>query len=296
MTESNPKDKWTQWLLERRHGGDEALHRRMLAWLEPMRDKVLEHASLAGDETLLDVGCGDGLIGFGALNSLPDGKVIFSDISQDLLTHTQALAAEMGVDVSARCDFVQADAATLEPFGDASVDVVTTRSVLIYVKDKRAAFESFYRVLKQGGTFSLFEPINSFGHPQPPHLFYGFDASPVQELAEKVKAIYQAIQPDDDPMLDFDERDLIRFAEEAGFREVNLELVASITPFRASEMPDWDSMLNTAPNPLVPTLREAVQQALTADEQPRFLNYMRKQVEAGNGQSRRAVAYLWGEK
>ena len=43
---------------------------------------------------------------------------------------------------------------------DGSVDVVTTRSVLIYVKDKAAALREFYRVLKPGGRVSLFEPIN----------------------------------------------------------------------------------------------------------------------------------------
>ena len=42
------------------------------------------------------------------------------------------------------------------------MDIVTTRSVLIYVEDKRRAFEEFFRVLKPGGRISLFEPINRF--------------------------------------------------------------------------------------------------------------------------------------
>jgi len=41
---------------------------------------------------------------------------------------------------------------------DASVDVVTTRSVLIYVRDKRRAFGEFARVLRPGGWISIFEP------------------------------------------------------------------------------------------------------------------------------------------
>ena len=48
----------------------------------PVREKVLENAGLREAETLLDVGTGDGLIAFGALERVGrGGKVIFSDIS-----------------------------------------------------------------------------------------------------------------------------------------------------------------------------------------------------------------------
>ena len=55
-------------------------------YLYPLRDKVLSHTLLGEGEVLLDVGCGDGLIGFGALDKVKTSQVIFSDISQDLLT------------------------------------------------------------------------------------------------------------------------------------------------------------------------------------------------------------------
>jgi len=48
----------------------------------------------------------------------------------------------------------------LDPIQSESVDVATTRSVLIYVPDKRAAFAALHRVLRLGGRISLFEPIN----------------------------------------------------------------------------------------------------------------------------------------
>ena len=118
------------------------------------------------------------------------------------------LAQEMGV--ADRCEFLLASADDLSGVEDDSVDVVTTRSVLIYVEDKRRAFEEFFRVLKPGGRVSIFEPINSFKQPEPPHLFLGYDVTPVQELAKKVMAVFERIQPvDTDPMLDFDERDLL---------------------------------------------------------------------------------------
>jgi SAM-dependent methyltransferase len=39
---------------------------------------------------------------------------------------------------------------------------VTTRSVLIYVQHKDAAFREFHRVLRPGGRVSIFEPINNY--------------------------------------------------------------------------------------------------------------------------------------
>ncbi len=61
------KDMWSQWLLNRRFGGDPARMKMVIDHLYPVRDKVLSHISVAENETLLDVGCGDGLISFGAL-------------------------------------------------------------------------------------------------------------------------------------------------------------------------------------------------------------------------------------
>ena len=56
-----------------------------MGFLLPVRDRVLRNAALTGGETLLDVGAGDGLIAFGALELIGEGgRVIFSDISQDL--------------------------------------------------------------------------------------------------------------------------------------------------------------------------------------------------------------------
>jgi ubiquinone/menaquinone biosynthesis C-methylase UbiE len=78
------------------------------------------------------------------------------------------------------CEFVFASADDLSPLVDASVDVVTTRSVLIYVSAKQQAFKEFYRVLKPKGRLSIFEPINRFAYPEPPHIFMGYDITPVR--------------------------------------------------------------------------------------------------------------------
>jgi len=282
-------------LLERRFGGDQALLERTLqAFLFPIRDKILDRASLQENETLLDVGCGDGLVAFGALERLKAGRVIFSDVSQELLEHSARLAGQMGV--TDRCEFVTASAEDLAAIPDGSVDVVTTRSVLIYVADKAKAFGEFYRVLRGNGRISLFEPINSFGYPPPRHSFFGsFDVTPVMDIADKIKAVYRALQPPEtDPMLNFDERDLFSLAEKAGFAEIDLELKLELKP--NPDILTWDVFLKRAGNPKIPSLAEAMDDVLSDSEKERFIAHVRPQVESGKGQIRSALAYLCATK
>jgi arsenite methyltransferase len=286
------RDIWADWLRERRFGGDDEETRRGLEQLARARERVLDRAELAAGETLLDVGCGDGLIAFGAL-ARGAGEVVFSDISQPLLDDSRALAEQAGV--VDRCRFVVATADDLTPVPDESVDVVTTRSVLIYVQDKARAFAEFFRVLRPGGRISLFEPINRFGSAQRRHgSFWGFDLGEIGDLAEKVNAVYDAIQPlNEDPMLDFDERDLLALAEDAGFFPLHLELETDVEPSRATS---WEAFANVAGNPRIPTIAEAMAQVLTSAEQSRLADHLQPLVESGGGIWRLATAYLSGRK
>jgi ubiquinone/menaquinone biosynthesis C-methylase UbiE len=265
---------------------------KMLDRLYPIRDKVLSHIELKDGETLLDVGCGDGLIAFGALEKFKSCRVIFSDISEDLLNHAQTLAKEMNL--QDRCQFLHASADDLSMLNNESADAVTTRSVLIYVSTKQQAFSEFHRVLKPGGQLSIFEPINRFAFPEPTGRFAGYDVTPVMEIAQKLKDVYLRIQPPDtDPMTDFDERNLVAYAEKAGFREIHLELEIEIKP---RESGNWEEFIRAAGNPKIPTLEEAIQQALTLDEAEIFVNYLRPRVESNQGVNRFARAYLWAVK
>jgi ubiquinone/menaquinone biosynthesis C-methylase UbiE len=290
-------DIWAQWLLHRRHGGDAARLKSTLDRLVPIRERVLAGATLADGETLLDVGCGDGLIGLRALELTTDARVIFSDISQDLLDVVASLLREAQLDH--RCEFLLASAADLSALPDASVDAVALRSVLIYVAEKAQAFREFHRVLRTGGRLSIFEPINRFGHPQPAHLFWGYNVESIAPIASKVKAIYERLQPlDSDPMMDFDERDLIRWAEIAGLQQVHCELEVRVAPFHleADGPMSWQTFMGAAANPRIPTIEEAVAGALTPDEGAAFTAHLRPLVEAGAGISRSAVAWLSATK
>jgi arsenite methyltransferase len=281
-------DRWHRWLRDLRHGGDPEYREKLLtSFLYPVRDTVLDRARLSPGETLLDVGTGDGLIAFGALERLgPSGRVIFSDISQDLLDHCrEAATAEGLVD---QCEFVLAAA---DDLGEVTADVVTTRSVLIYVKDKEQAFREFRRVLKPGGRISLFEPINVLMSVADPDLFWGYEAGPVRDLADRLEQLYKSIQPlGIDPMVDFDERDLVRHAQQAGFTHIDLEL--KVTVQSDTEPVPWDRFLRMSYNPLIPPLADAMDQVLTPEEAERLTQHLRPLVESGRGRRRSALAYL----
>lgn len=252
---------------------------------------MLQRAKLVEGESVLDVGCGEALIGFGALER-GAASVTFSDISSDLLAFCQEVAADLGV--VERCRFVQAPADNLAPVESASVDLVTTRSVLIYVTDKAQAFGEFARVISPGGRISVYEPINRFAQSENTDCrFAGYDLSGLDQIAAKLRHLYEAIQPPDDPMLDFDERDLIQLAEEAGFFPIDLTLEAVVEPLSPR---DWDGLLDTAGNPNIPTLREAMDEALTASEREQLTRHLRPLVEQGRGTWRMAHAFLSANK
>jgi Methyltransferase domain len=90
--------------------------------LPAKRDVCWVGAAVRDGDVVLDVGCGEGLIGFGALTR-GASLVIVSNVSEDLLTFCCEAAAELGV--SERCRFLRASADDLSALGDAEVDVVT---------------------------------------------------------------------------------------------------------------------------------------------------------------------------
>jgi ubiquinone/menaquinone biosynthesis C-methylase UbiE len=282
-------DRWAQWLLTRRDGDSSVLRAHHASSLTAFRDGVLQRANLKPHDVVLDVGCGTGLVGFGALDRLgPSGRVIFSDVSLELLEECRRAAGG-----DERCSFVQASADDLAGIADASVDVVTTRSVLIYCERKATAFAEFHRVLRPGGRLSIFEPINRFLAQHRPQDVFGLGDPPVSDLIAKVHdACYRGTAEIARPMVDFDERDLLDWAVAAGFGAVELDYRAQLD-VPAGPITDWEALKRTAPNPLVPTYGEAIAATLTDEERERLDAYMTAVVAAGTPTRRTmATAYL----
>jgi len=279
-------------VLQRRDAGDVQVRQRGASLLAAYRDGVLDRAAVTDGDVLLDVGTGDGLIAFAALDRVgPGGQVVFSDISADLLAECRRRTAAAGL--LDRCRFVQLGADDLRGVADGSVDVVTTRSVLIYVQRKQAAFAEFFRVLRPGGRLSIFEPINSFAVAQAGCDLFGLDVAAVADLAAKVHRAYVSVPTGQDPMLNFDERDLLRWARAAGFAALELDYRAEVEVPEPLPTTDWEVLKKTAPNPLAPTFEEALAQTLTGQERDRFENHVRAVLAAGTpARKTLATAYL----
>ena len=91
-------------------------------------------------------------------------------------------------------------------------------------------------------------------------------------------------------MLDFDDRDLVGHAVEAGFTRLASNCGS---PCRTATQPvPWERFLRMSGNPLMPTLGEALERVLDPQGVAEFTDWLRPLVEAGNGRERIAMAYL----
>src|SRR5258708_37371973 len=265
-------DKWSRWLAETRFGGDQKSAELQIRALTKLRDRLLKKAGLSEGEVVLGVGAGEGLVGFGALELVgATGRVIFSDISDRLVEFTRAAAGEMGV--LDRCSFVTAGAEDLSAMESESVDLVTTRSVLIYVDDKPRAFREFFRLLKPGGRTALYEPIDDQRMTEYSDYWRrrawtdpdSAEGAPIKDLLERLDDHWEnRYRHVNDAMLNFYERDLLMMCVAAGFAAVHTELILGVG---AVPPMNWDTMMKSSGNPLIPTNGEVIREIFTPEEQ-----------------------------
>lgn len=133
-------------------------------WLKQrVRDSLLTMRRWRGDEVVLDVGCGRGLVAMGAARRVPDGSVKGIDLWQDvdLSANTPAafLANAEAAGVAGRVSVDTGDARAL-PYSDASFDVIGSMTAIHNIPDaagRAAAIAEMWRVLKPGGQMLIFD-------------------------------------------------------------------------------------------------------------------------------------------
>jgi ubiquinone/menaquinone biosynthesis C-methylase UbiE len=125
------------------------------------RDRILDLVSLKGSETILDVGCGRGLLLNGAARRLFSGEAVGIDVWQKKDQSgndphvTRANAMVEGV--AARIEIITSDMRKM-PFRNNRFDTIVSNIAihnLSSLEERRMALREIIRVLKPGGRFAI---------------------------------------------------------------------------------------------------------------------------------------------
>lgn len=127
------------------------------------RDRLLDSLKLRGDETVLDVGTGSGLLLAGAAKRLPSGRAVGVDVwsrsDRSNGNSASAIANARAEGVADRVELVDGDVRQL-PFPDATFDAVVASISIHNLQGRdereRACLE-IARVLKPGGRVALLD-------------------------------------------------------------------------------------------------------------------------------------------
>lgn len=127
------------------------------------RDKLLDELRLRGDETVLDAGCGHGLLLIGAARRLPRGRAVGLDLwsqkDQARNSREAALRNARIEGVADRVDVQDGDMRRM-PFPDAAFDAVVASLSIHNIPSREGrgkAIQEIVRVLKPGGQVALLD-------------------------------------------------------------------------------------------------------------------------------------------
>jgi len=121
--------------------------------------RLVEIAGIQAGDRVLDVAAGSGEPTMTAARAVgPEGKIVATDISPEMLAYARERAAAAGID---NVEFIEADASSLD-FPAESFDAALSRWGIIFEPEAEAAAGRIRRFLKPGGRMA----ISSWGPPE----------------------------------------------------------------------------------------------------------------------------------
>jgi trans-aconitate 2-methyltransferase len=121
---------------------DAATYDRVSGPQVEMAKRVLDRLPLAGDETVLDAGCGSGRVTGLLMERVPLGRVIAVDEAPSMVEHARAR-------LGSRATVLRASLTELVL--DEQVDAVFSNAVFHWIADHELLFERLFAVLAPGG-------------------------------------------------------------------------------------------------------------------------------------------------
>lgn len=141
-------------------------------------DAILEALPFDGSQSVLDFGCGTGLVG---LNIAPFVKnVVGADVSQGMLEVFDAKALSMGLGNASSLLLDENSPLPFETF-----DVITSAMAIHHIKEPHEVFGRFAKALKSGGWIAIADLAKEDGtfHRDNTGVYhFGFDESQWDEF------------------------------------------------------------------------------------------------------------------
>jgi ubiquinone/menaquinone biosynthesis C-methylase UbiE len=116
-------------------------------FLKPMGQEIINSIHPSGNDVILDIAAGTGEPGLTIAAMLKGGKVVITDLAEDMLAITREHAAARGI---ANIETKACDVCEL-PFADNSFDAISCRFGFMFFPGMQLAANEMTRVLKPGG-------------------------------------------------------------------------------------------------------------------------------------------------
>ena len=117
-------------------------------FLEPMGNEIIRLLSPSENDLVLDVASGTGEPGLTIASTLKGGKVVITDLAEEMLTIAKENAATRGIK---NIETIACDVSDL-PFQDNAFDGISCRLGFMFFPDMQLAANEMVRVLKPGGS------------------------------------------------------------------------------------------------------------------------------------------------
>jgi trans-aconitate 2-methyltransferase len=227
----------------------------MARWGEAVLDRLV----LAGDERVLDAGCGSGRVTERLKERLPNGRVIALDASPRMVAEARQRLARFGEAV----EFLVADLE--EPLAIDSVDAILSTATFHWIADHAILFRNLVAVLRPGG--QLVAQCGGAGN------------------LDRVLAILDDLDPDQSlwrPWHFATRQDTRARLEAAGFTDVSVWLHDEPTDIPPETMAEYlrTIILGSTLERLPPPEREPLVQAVAGRLADGHLDYVRLNIVA----------------